>query len=60
MFCVYTEEREFHHDDPEAVFDWLNSQVGTEEAIEASSWCELACVGEEYESDNFYITVEEG
>ena len=31
-----------------------------EEAIEAESWCEIACIGEVYEGEDITITVEEG
>lgn len=48
---------------PESVYDYLtdNTVFGFDEldAIEASSWCELAYVGESYTGDGFYIEVKE-
>lgn len=46
---------------PETVYDILIDYFDTseEEAIEAESWAELACVGETYYGDNFIIIVDE-
>ena len=41
------------------IYDYIDDLVGTEEAINASSWCELAEIGERYEGDGFTITVVE-
>lgn len=45
----------------DSVYDVLIDRfhVTEEEAIEASSWCELACVGEVYQGEMFKIRVEE-
>jgi hypothetical protein len=36
-----------------------NHHVPVEEAINAGSWCELACVGEVYEGKTFRIEVDD-
>lgn len=45
----------------ERVYDELvdNFGVSEEDAIEAESWSELACIGEVYQGEGFTITVEE-
>ena len=54
-FTRYVSERERHY----RVYELLThySLAADQEAIEASSWCELAGVGETYEADNFKIEV---
>lgn len=46
---------------PERVLDVMTDDFDRpmEDAIEAESWCELACVGEVYQDDGITITVEE-
>ncbi len=47
------------------IADFLNEKIGGRCAypsdipvfLEASSWCTLACIGEEYEDDEFTITI---
>ena len=41
--------------DTEDVYDIIEDEFGPEVAISASSWTELACVGEIYEHDKFTI-----
>lgn len=49
MYTVYTEDR---------VYDYILSIAKSEElAIEASSWAELAYIGEVYEHDQFTVEV---
>ncbi len=51
----YVSERESHY----RVYELLRTYdlADEQEAIEASSWCELAEIGETYETDNFKIEV---
>ncbi len=44
---------------PYEVYDLTDSMSAPDPliAIEASSWCELACIGEVYEHNNFTIEV---
>ena len=51
----YVSERESHY----RVYELLTKYglAEEQEAIEASSWCELAEIGETYETDNFKIEV---
>ena len=46
---------------PERVLDVMIDDFGRtmEDAIEAESWCELACVGEVYQDYGITITVRE-
>lgn len=46
--------------DTEDVYDIIEDEFGPEVAISASSWTELACVGEIYEHDKFTIEMVEG
>ena len=41
------------------IFKLLDGFVDTQTAIDASSWCDLATVGEKYEHDKFTIVCEE-
>lgn len=41
--------------DTEDVYDIIEDEFGSDVAISASSWTELACVGEVYEHDQFTI-----
>lgn len=43
-----------------SVYDFLNERFGHNLAENASSWVELACVGEVYENDDFEIEIMEG
>ncbi len=45
----------------ERVYDTLIDYFDTteEEAIDAESWSELACIGESYYGENFKITIDE-
>ncbi len=47
---------------PYDVFDAMIYEFSktAEEAIEAESWCEIACIGEVYDGEDITITVEEG
>ena len=51
----YVSERQPHY----RVYELLTKHglAADQEAIEASSWCELAEIGETYEMDNFKIEV---
>lgn len=40
-----------------ALFDLIERKAGIEEAIEATSWAELASIGETYEHELFTITI---
>ena len=39
------------------LFDWISEIAGELEAIEATSWGELACLDEEYEGEGFKLRV---
>ena len=43
----------------EDLYDYLEYKFGHEVAADASSWAELACVGEEYEHEEFTLTMVE-
>lgn len=51
----YVSKREPHY----RVYELLikHGLADEQEAIEASSWCELAAIGETYETDSFKIEV---
>lgn len=50
----------FESKDAEAeIFNSLDGYVDTETAIDASSWCDLATIGEEYDHPKFSIICEE-
>lgn len=46
-------------DSGESVYDYLEPVVGHDEAEEAACWCELHCVGDEYEHELFTIEMVE-
>ena len=48
-----------YYDDTRYIYEDLNDRFGTEECIEAASWCELATVGEWYEGCGFEIEIME-
>ena len=48
-----------YYDDTMYIYEDLNDRFGTEECIEAASWCELATVGEWYEGHGFEIEIME-
>ena len=48
-----------YYDDTIYIYEDLDDRFGTEECIEAASWCELATVGERYEGDGFEIEMME-
>lgn len=39
------------------LFDWISEIAGELEAINATSWAELACLDEEYEGEGFKLRV---
>lgn len=39
------------------LFDWVSEIAGELEAINATSWAELACLDEEYEGECFKLRV---
>lgn len=39
------------------LFDWVSEIAGELEAINATSWAELACIEEEYEGEGFKLKV---
>ena len=41
------------------IYNCLDGYVDTETAIDASSWCDLATIGEEYRHSKFLILCEE-
>lgn len=42
------------------IHDWVLKETNNEElAIDASSWCELATVGETYDGGEFTLTIQE-
>lgn len=41
------------------IIDWLLHGQDPQTAIDASSWCELACIGEVYEHDKFTVEIVE-
>lgn len=41
------------------IYNSLDGYVDTETAIDASSWCDLATIGEEYHHPKFLIICEE-
>ena len=45
--------------DTEDIYNFLVSDAGTEEAIRASCWCELAVVGDVYFGNGFTIAIVE-
>ena len=45
--------------DTDDIYDIIEDGFGPEVAISASSWAELACVGEVYEHDQFTIEMVE-
>jgi hypothetical protein len=45
--------------DTEDVYEIIEDEFGPDVAISASSWTELACVGEAYEHDKFSIEMVE-
>lgn len=48
------------YEDPEELYDFIFALTGDEyEAIEVSSWAELAVIGNQYLGDGFTVTVEE-
>ena len=55
-FCNVT--RYVNEGDYERVYCLVMDIVGdVQEAIEASSWCELHCIGDVYEHDDFTIVI---
>ena len=44
-------------DNRSALFDLIERIAGIEEAIEATSWAEVASIDETYEHDKFTLTV---
>ena len=46
--------------DSRDVYDAIEYQFGHDIAVDASSWTELACVGEIYEHDEFTIEMVNG
>lgn len=60
-FRIATNRRDFicneHGDVYNFLYYTLNVDAG--QAIDAASWCELACIGEVYQGDDFIIIVEE-
>lgn len=61
-FMIYTEEREhcFGEHCEREIYDFLRAQgIDHDEAANAADWCNLAAVGEEYESEYVHIMVEE-
>lgn len=43
--------------DTDILFDWLYEITTEIEAIEASSWAEIACIDEEYEGTCFKLRI---
>ncbi len=56
-FTRYIPEKEKHYRVAELLEE--HGLANTQEAIEASSWCELAEIGEVYDGDKFTIEVVE-
>ena len=56
-FICICGEKVFCERTPDQIFECLVDLIGPAEAIEASSWCELASIGEEYDTENVYITL---
>lgn len=54
-FTRYVSEKEKHYKVAELLEE--HGLADTQDAIEASSWCELASIGDVYESDKFTIEV---
>ena len=54
-YTRYVSAKEKHYVVAETLEEY--GLADTQEAIEASSWCELACVGDEYEGEKFTIEV---
>ena len=49
----------YYCEDDESVYEKLEPIVGHEVAEDASSWAEMACVGMDYEHDEFTIEIVE-
>jgi len=50
----------YYTDNPECIYDVVMKDTGNEElAIDASSWCEIAVIGQSYEHDVFTIYIED-
>ena len=61
VFEVRIEKENYNHycADPRAVYECLvRSKIDIETAIDASSWCELACFDEIYEDRRDRFTIE--
>lgn len=56
-FTRYVSEKEKHYKVAELLEEY--SLADTQEAIEASSWCELATIGEIYDGEQFTIEIVE-
>ena len=39
------------------LFDWISEIAGVMEAIDATSWAEIACIDEEYEGEGFKLKI---
>lgn len=50
----------YHFYNCRRVYDFLNKRFGHNLAGKASSWVELACVGDIYEDDDIEIEIMEG
>lgn len=48
---------ERYTNDTRVVYDWISSNFDDLEAIRASSWCELATVGETYQGNGFTLEI---